>query len=84
MAYERVLLEHAGKKVNTQLVAATNRLLPTFAKHALWRPKAREFIGSLMRETDIRMLREDLEQGIRLANSLGIDVSDVELPAELR
>jgi hypothetical protein len=37
-----------------------------------------------MRETDIRMLREDLEHGVRLANSLGIDVSDIELPPQLR
>ena len=36
-----------------------------------------------MRETDIRMLREDLEQGIRLAKSLGIDPSGIELPHEL-
>jgi NADPH-dependent 2,4-dienoyl-CoA reductase/sulfur reductase-like enzyme len=84
MAYERVLLEGAGRAVTVRLVDAANRLLPAFAKHALWRPKAREFIGALMRETDIRMLREDLEQGIRLAKSLGIDVSDVELPPELR
>ena len=49
-------------------------MLPLFAQHALWRPKAREFIGALMRETDIRMLKEDLEQGVRLAKSLGIDV----------
>jgi hypothetical protein len=84
MAYERVLLEHAGRKVKTTLVDAANRLLPTFAQHALWRPKAREFIGSLMRETDIRMLREDLEQGVRLAKSLGIDVSEIDLPDELR
>ena len=33
-----------------------------------------------MRDTDIRMLREDLEQGIRLAQSLGIDASDIVLP----
>jgi len=33
-----------------------------------------------MRETDIRMLKEDLEQGVRLANSLGLDVSDVQMP----
>jgi hypothetical protein len=83
MAYERVLLEGAGKKVKTSLVDAANRLLPIFAQHALWRPKAREFIGALMRETDIRMLREDLEQGIRLAKSLGIDPSGIELPHEL-
>jgi 1,2-phenylacetyl-CoA epoxidase catalytic subunit len=83
MAYERVLLEHAGQKTKTRLVDAANRLLPIFAQHALWRPKAREFIGALMRETDIRMLREDLENGIRLAKSLGIDPSGIELPNEL-
>jgi hypothetical protein len=83
MAYERVLLEHAGSRTKTRLVDAGNRLLPIFARHALWRPKAREFIGALMRETDIRMLREDLEQGIRLANSLGIDTSGIELPTQL-
>jgi hypothetical protein len=83
MAYERVLLEHAGTKVKGTLVDAANRLLPIFAQHALWRPKAREFIGSLMRETDIRMLREDLEQGIKLARSLGIDPSGIELPYQL-
>src|SRR3954467_3816739 len=83
MAYERVLLEHAGRRTKTRLVEAGNRLLPIFAKHALWRPKAREFIGALMRETDIRMLREDLENGIGLAKSLGIDPSGIELPNEL-
>ena len=83
MAYERVLLENAGDKTKRSLVDAANRLLPIFAKHALWRPKAREFIGALMRETDIRMLRDDLENGIRLAKSLGIDPSGIELPNEL-
>ena len=72
-----------GHKVKTRLVDAANRLLPIFAQHALWRPKAREFIGALMRETDIRMLREDLEKGIRLARSLGIDPSGIELPHQL-
>jgi len=80
MAYERVLLEGAGRGVQTKLIEAANRMLPLFAQHSLWRPKAREFVGSLMRETDIRMLKEDLEQGVRLARSLGIDVSSVELP----
>ena len=27
------------------------------------------------------MLRDDLEQGIRLAGSLGMDVSDLEMPS---
>jgi hypothetical protein len=66
--------------VKAQLVEAANRMLPLFAQHALWRPKAREFIGALMRETDIRMLKEDLENGVRLARSLGVDPSGIELP----
>ena len=83
MAYERVLLEDAGRRVKSKLIDAANRLLPIFAQHAMWRPKAREFIGALMHETDVRMLREDLENGIRLAKSLGIDPSGIELPSDL-
>src|SRR3989454_2097114 len=80
MAYERVLLESASKKTKRQLVDAANRLLPLFAAHALWRPRERAFIGNAMRSRDVQRLREDLEQGVRLAESLGLDVSDVELP----
>jgi 1,2-phenylacetyl-CoA epoxidase catalytic subunit len=80
MAYEKVLLTNADKKTKRKLVEAANRLLPTFVEHALWRPKERAFIGSAMRSRDVERLREDLEIGIRLAESLGLDVSDVELP----
>src|SRR5437879_4916085 len=45
MAYERVLLEHASDRTKGTLIEAANRMLPEFAKHALWRPKAREMIG---------------------------------------
>src|ERR671937_1599600 len=78
MAYERVLLEGAGRRVQTQLIEAANRMLPLFAQHALWRPKARELVGRLMHETDVRRLHEDLENGVRLASSLGLDVGDIE------
>jgi hypothetical protein len=81
IAYEKVLLEDASRKQKQQLVKSANRMLPIFVEHALWRPKARAWIGGLMRERDIAMLRDDLEQGIRLAASLGIDVSDLELPS---
>ena len=81
MAYERVLLASAGKKVRTRLVDAANTMLPIFANHVLWRPKAREMIGSLMEARDRERLREELNHGVRLANSLGLDVSDVRLPA---
>jgi 1,2-phenylacetyl-CoA epoxidase catalytic subunit len=80
MAYERVLLQHASKKTKWTLVAAANRLLPEFAAHAMWRPRERAWIGRAMESRDVQRLREDLEQGVRLAESLGLDVSEVQLP----
>jgi hypothetical protein len=80
MAYERVLLERAGRKTKTQLVDAANRLLPVFVEHALWRPQERAWIGGAMRSRDTERLRIDLENGVRLAASLGLDVSEVQLP----
>jgi len=81
VAYERVLLEDASPEKRKQLVKIANRMLPIFVDHSLWRPKARASIAGLMRERDIKMLHDDLEQGVRLAGSLGIDVSDLELPS---
>jgi hypothetical protein len=81
MAYERVLLQDASNKERQQLIKVANQMLPIFVQHSLWRPKARASIAGLMRDRDIKMLQDDLEQGIRLAGSLGIDVSDLELPS---
>src|SRR5256714_2878101 len=81
MAYERVLLANADKRTREQLISAANRLLPIFVKHALWRPKERAVIGRLMYERDVERLHEDLEEGVKLAQSLGLDVSDIELPS---
>jgi len=81
MAYERVLLENASPKVRSHLVDAANTMLPIFAKHALWRPKAREMIGTLMETRDRERLHADLQHGVRLASSLGLDVSEVRIPA---
>jgi hypothetical protein len=80
MAYERILLESATQKVKSQLIEAANRMLPEFAKHALWRPKAREFVGSLMEARDRERLKLELNHGVRLAASLGLDVRDVAIP----
>jgi hypothetical protein len=80
MAYEKVLLQNASKQTKRKLVDAANRLLPTFVEHALWRPKERAFIGGAMHARDVERLKEDLEIGVRLAQSLGLDVSDVQLP----
>ena len=79
MAYERVLLESASDATKNRLIDAANRMLPIFVQHALWRPRAREVVGRMMRETDERNLREDIETGVRLAESLGLDASRVEL-----
>ena len=80
MAYERVLLRHASKKTKRTLVEAANRLLPEFAAHAMWRPRERAWIGSAMRTADVARLRQEIENGVRMAQSLGLDVSGVELP----
>ena len=80
MAYERILLARAPKGIKGQLIDAANRMLPEFAAHALWRPKAREMIGHLMEARDRERLKLELNHGVRLAKSFGLDVSDVALP----
>jgi hypothetical protein len=80
MAYERVLLEDASKKTKEKLVKAANRLLPVFVQHELWRPRERAWIGSAMRSADVARLRREIDNGVRMAQSLGLDVSGVDLP----
>jgi hypothetical protein len=80
MAYERILLRGASKQTKERLVRGANKLLPVFVQHELWRPRERAWIGSAMRSADIARLREELENGVRMAQSLGLDVSEVELP----
>ncbi len=80
MAYERVLLEDATKKTKDKLIKAANRLLPVFVQHELWRPRERAWVGSAMRTADVARRRREIENGVRMAQSLGLDVSSVELP----
>ena len=80
VAYERVLLRTASKKTKGKLVKAANVLLPVFVEHELWRPRERAWIGSAMRTADIARLRNEVDHGVRLARSLGVDVGDVQLP----
>jgi hypothetical protein len=80
MAYERVLLEQASKKTKDELIKAANQLLPVFVQHELWRPRERAWLGTTLRSADIARLRAELENGVRMAQSLGLDVSGVELP----
>ena len=75
MAYERVLLRSASKRTKRQLVgAASGRKLSELPLGE------RAWIGGAMHTRDVERLREDIEIGVRLAESLGLDVSDVELP----
>ena len=80
VAYERVLLRKATKKTKAKLVKAANVLLPIFVEHELWRPRERAWIGGAMRAADIARLRSEVDHGVRLARSLGLDVGEVELP----
>ena len=80
MAYERILLRDASKKTKDKLIKAGNRLLPVFVQHELWRPRERAWLGSAMRTADVARLRSELENGIRMAESLGLDVSEVQIP----
>jgi hypothetical protein len=80
MAYERVLLRDASKKTKAKLIDAANLLLPVFVEHEFWRPRERAWIGSAMRSADVARLRGELENGIRMSKSLGLDVSGIEMP----
>jgi hypothetical protein len=80
VAYERVLLRSASNKTKDKLVKAATTLLPVFVEHELWRPKERAWIGSAMRSADIARLKSEIDHGVRLANSLGIDVGEIVLP----
>jgi hypothetical protein len=80
VAYERVLLRTASKKTKDKLVKAANVLLPVFVEHELWRPRERAWIGNAMRAADIARLKSELDHGVRLARSLGLDVGEVVVP----
>src|SRR5437588_8863077 len=79
MAYERVLLESASPQTKRRLIDAANLMLPVFAAHALWRPNERAWITRAMESRDVQRLRDDVELGVRLAESLGLDVGDINL-----
>jgi hypothetical protein len=80
VAYERLLLRTATNTTKGKLVKAANDLLPIFVEHELWRPKERAWIGDAMRSADIARLRNEVDHGVRLARSLGVDVGEVRLP----
>ena len=80
MAYERVLLEGAGRKTKNALEKRAQEMLPLFVDHTLWRPKERAFIGRAMHERDVARLKAEIEDGVRLAASLGIDVGEIQIP----
>jgi hypothetical protein len=80
MAYERVLLETASKKTKTQLIKVANQMLPVFVQHTLWRPRERAWIGGVMHAQDVKRLKAEVDDGIRLAASLGLDAGAINPP----
>ncbi len=82
MAYERVLLQDASRAQTQQLVKIANRMLPIFVDHSLWRPKARASIAGLdARRATSRCCTTTWSRACASPASLGIDVSDLELPS---
>ena len=80
MAYERVLLRSASKKTKSQLIKVANTMLPVFVQHTLWRPRERAWIGGVMHAHDVKRLKAEVEDGIRLAASLGLDAGAINAP----
>jgi hypothetical protein len=78
MAYERVLLRTASKQTKERMVRGAEKMLPIFVEHVLWRPKERDFITSAMRTRDLQRVKDEVEEGVKIANSLGLDVRDIE------
>jgi hypothetical protein len=78
MAYERVLLRSASKQTKEQMIKGASRMLPIFVDHVLWRPKERDFITSAMRAHDLARVKAEVEDGIKIAASLGLDVREIE------
>jgi hypothetical protein len=78
MAYERVLLRTASKQTKGRMIKGAEKMLPIFVDHVLWRPKERDFITSAMRTRDIQRVKEEVEEGVKIASSLGLDVRDIE------
>jgi hypothetical protein len=78
MAYERVLLRSASKQTKEQMIKGASTMLPIFVNHVLWRPKERDFITSAMRAHDLARVKAEVEDGIKIAASLGLDVRDIE------
>ena len=82
MAYERVLLvgrAEAGEELADR--RRRTRCCRSSPQHAMWRPKAREMIGQLMEARDRERLKTEINHGVRLAKSLGLDVADVSFPS---
>ena len=80
VAYERVLLDRAPPRMKGKLARGLNWILPVVVEHMLWRPSERAWIGSAMRTRDRRRARAEIEEGLRIAASLGVDVSEIEIP----
>jgi hypothetical protein len=78
MAYEKVLLRTASKKTKDKMIKGASKMLPIFAEHVLWRPKERDFVSTSMRSRDLARVQREIEEGIKIASSLGLDVSDIE------
>jgi hypothetical protein len=81
VTYERVLLTGAPRETKQKLARGLDFILPTFIDHLLWRPPERAWLGSAMEGRDRDRARAEIEHGLRIAASLGVDVTEVRVPA---
>lgn len=80
VTYERVLLEGAPRRTRQKLARGLDFILPAFVEHLLWRPPERAWLGNAMESRDRARARAEIEQGLRIAAGLGVDVSEVRIP----
>ena len=76
-----MLLDRAPPRMRRKLARGLNWILPVVVQHMLWRPSERAWVGSAMRTRDHRRARAEIEEGLRIAASLGVDVSEIEIPS---
>jgi hypothetical protein len=80
VAYERVLLKEAPTAMKQTLARGLDFILPVFVEHLLWRPPERAWLGASMENRDRVRARAEIEEGFRIASSLGVDVGEVRMP----
>ncbi|HVB75737.1 MAG TPA: hypothetical protein VNE38_19485 [Ktedonobacteraceae bacterium] len=74
VSYEQLLLEHTSPRTRRAITRMSKEMWPIFVDHLLWRPHARSWASSAMRSRDLETIRSSMEQELRLAHKLGLEI----------